>query len=236
MEKAKTGIKGLDKILKGGLPRNTATIVEGPPGVGKSVFAQQFILEGLKNKEGCMYICVDDPPELVRRRIIDFGWDTQKYEEEGFLVFVDCFSWRIGGSGEKNAVLNEMSYDRLTDVIRSAYDDLEETSDHRSIVDSMTTLLPQLELQEALRFLSWMKARFVSVSNNAGLWFTHKGSLDPQLYSILLDNAGGIIEMRFKEEPETLLRELRITSMPFQVPTPRWIPYSIDKNGIRIPP
>ena len=235
MEKAKTGIKGLDNILKGGLPRNAATVMEGPPGAGKSVFAQQFIIEGLKNGEGCMYICVDDPPELVRRRIRDFGWEPQKYEEDGLLVFVDCFSWRIGGSGEKNAVLNEMNYDRLTDVIRTAYDSLKEVKEQRSIVDSMTTLLPQLELQEALRFLSWMKARFINLSKNASLWFTHKASLDPQLYSILLDNAGGIIELRFKEEPETLLRELRVTAMPFEVPTPRWIPYNIDKKGIRIP-
>ena len=236
MEKAKTGIKGLDTILKGGLPRGTATLMEGPPGSGKSVFAQQFVHEGLKSGESCVYICVDDPPELVRRRMREFGWDPTEYEEKRMLVFIDCFSWRIGGSGEKHAVLNDMSYDRLTDVIRLAYDDLEETKGRRSIIDSMTTMLPQLELENALRFMSWLKARSVKFPGNTDLWFTHKTSLNPQLYSILTDNAGGIVEMRFKEEPETLLREIRITAMPFQVPTPRWIPYNISKAGIKIPP
>lgn len=235
-DKAKTGITGLDKLLKGGLPRGTATLFEGPPGSGKSVFAQQFIFEGLKNNESCLYLCVDDPPELVRRRMKSFGWDAAKYEDSGMLVFVDCFSWRIGGSGEKHAMLNEMGYDRLSDVLRVAYDDLKETDGQRSVVDSMTGLLPQLEMQDALRFLSWLKARAVRLPKSVDLWFTHKTSLNPQLYSILLDNVGGIVELRFKEEPETLLRELRITAMPFEVPTPRWMPYNINKKGFKLLP
>jgi len=236
LEKAKVGIKGLDTLLLGGLPRGMATLLEGPPGSGKSVFAQQFILEGLKSKEGCIYLCVDDPPELVRRRMRDFGWDPQKYEEDGLLIFVDCFSWRIGGSGERHAVLNDLSYDRLADIIRIAHDDLKEKKQQRFVVDSMTALLPQLEMQDALRFLSWLKARSVQFPGTSDLWFAHKTSMGQQLYSVLLDNVSGILELRFKEEPESLIRELRITAMPFKGPTPRWIPYNVNGKGVTVPP
>jgi len=39
-----TGIKGLDEVLGGGLPRHRFYLVEGDPGVGKTTLALQFLL------------------------------------------------------------------------------------------------------------------------------------------------------------------------------------------------
>ena len=233
--RAATGIAELDRMLGGGLPRGTFTLLEGPPGSGKSVFAQLFVRKGLENGEGCVYICVDDPPAMVRKQIVEFGWDPVRYEEEGLLAFIDCFSWRIGGSTERYAVLNAMTYDKLTEVVREARSSLRAKSDRqRSVVDSMTTLLPQLPVDDALRLLSWLKARAVQMPGKASLWLAHRTSMKPQLYSILLDNVGGIIELRLKDEPEALIRELRVTAMPFRAPTPRWIPFDIKGGSIHL--
>ncbi len=43
-----TGVISLDKILGGGLRRKTTTLVAGGAGVGKSTFATQFLLTGVK--------------------------------------------------------------------------------------------------------------------------------------------------------------------------------------------
>jgi len=233
MEKAKTGIAKLDTMLKGGLPRGSTTLLEGPPGAGKSIFAQQFMLTGLKAGESCVYICVDDPPEMIRQRMREFGWDPAKYEESGLLAFVDCFSWRIGGSEERN-VMMDMSYDRITDVIREARASLKKTASQRAVIDSMTMLVPQMKMDDALRFLSWLKARSVQFPMKCSIWLAHKTSMTTQQYSVLLDNVGGVIETRFKEEPESLIREVRVTAMPFAAPLPRWIPYTINKGGLQL--
>ncbi|MDT8853703.1 RAD55 family ATPase [Paracoccaceae bacterium Fryx2] len=40
-DRIKTGVEGLDTILNGGLVRGAAYIVHGPPGAGKTIFANQ---------------------------------------------------------------------------------------------------------------------------------------------------------------------------------------------------
>lgn len=43
LEKLSTGIPSLDRILQGGLPRNSVNVIAGPPGTGKSILAQQMV-------------------------------------------------------------------------------------------------------------------------------------------------------------------------------------------------
>src|SRR4051812_39090853 len=60
-----TGVPGLDEILGGGLPRNCLYLVDGNPGVGKTTLALQFLLQGVKDKERCLYITLSETkPEL----------------------------------------------------------------------------------------------------------------------------------------------------------------------------
>ena len=54
--KAKTGIWGLDNILSGGFTRGHVFLMEGAPGTGKATVASQFLLEGAKAGEKCLYI------------------------------------------------------------------------------------------------------------------------------------------------------------------------------------
>lgn len=44
-DKLSTGVKGLDQVLAGGLPRNRLYLVEGAAGSGKTTLALQFLLE-----------------------------------------------------------------------------------------------------------------------------------------------------------------------------------------------
>jgi len=47
MVKLKTGIKGFDEIIGGGIESGSRNILYGPPGTGKTVFAMQFLWQGL---------------------------------------------------------------------------------------------------------------------------------------------------------------------------------------------
>ena len=46
LEKCPTGIKGLDEITKGGLPRGRPTLICGGAGSGKTFFAMEFLMRG----------------------------------------------------------------------------------------------------------------------------------------------------------------------------------------------
>ena len=49
VERIKTGISGLDQVLKGGLRKNSSILITGAPGTGKTIMALQFIYYGAKN-------------------------------------------------------------------------------------------------------------------------------------------------------------------------------------------
>jgi len=48
LPKARTGIRGLDEITKGGLPRGRTTLLVGAAGSGKTVLGVQFLVEGAR--------------------------------------------------------------------------------------------------------------------------------------------------------------------------------------------
>src|SRR6202012_1997052 len=74
VEKAKTGVEGLDDILAGGLSRGNVFVLEGAPGAGKTTIAMQFLLEGAKEGENCLYITLSETEEELRASAASHGW------------------------------------------------------------------------------------------------------------------------------------------------------------------
>src|SRR6478672_2301971 len=72
--KAKTGIWGLDNILSGGFTRGHIFLVEGAPGTGKTTVALQFLLEGAKAGERCLYITLSETESELRQGAASHGW------------------------------------------------------------------------------------------------------------------------------------------------------------------
>src|SRR4051812_49601485 len=72
--KAKTGIWGLDNILSGGFSRGHVFLVEGAPGTGKTTIALQFLLEGARAGEKCLYITLSETERELREGAASHGW------------------------------------------------------------------------------------------------------------------------------------------------------------------
>src|SRR6201746_2387322 len=72
--KAKTGIWGLDDILSGGFSRGHLFLVEGAPGTGKTPVALQFMLEGARAGEKCLYITLSETERELRDGAASHGW------------------------------------------------------------------------------------------------------------------------------------------------------------------
>ena len=72
--KAKTGIWGLDDILSGGFSRGHVFLVEGAPGTGKTTIALQFLIEGAKAGEKCLYITLSETERELREGAASHGW------------------------------------------------------------------------------------------------------------------------------------------------------------------
>ncbi|MFP4116984.1 MAG: RAD55 family ATPase, partial [Candidatus Aenigmatarchaeota archaeon] len=86
IERVSTGIPGLDELIEGGFVKDNAVLVTGSAGTGKTIFCSQFIWEGLQNGETCMFITFEEGPDKIKQEALDFGWDFEKYEENGQLI------------------------------------------------------------------------------------------------------------------------------------------------------
>jgi circadian clock protein KaiC len=90
VDKLATGIAGFDHVARGGVPRHRVTLVAGTAGSGKTVFAVQFLAEGIKRGEHGVFVTFEESPADVCRNVAGFGWDVRGWEAEGRWAFVDA--------------------------------------------------------------------------------------------------------------------------------------------------
>jgi len=88
IERVKTGIKGLDELLSGGLPKESITLVSGPPGSGKSIFCCQFIAAGIQEGKKSLYLTLDKKIEGLLVQAEELGINFQPAIERGQVKFL----------------------------------------------------------------------------------------------------------------------------------------------------
>lgn len=90
IEKLETGIPGFDFLSDGGLPKGRSTLISGTAGSAKTVFACQFLVEGIKRGENGVFITFEEPPKAICRNMGGFGWNIKQWQEERKWGFVDA--------------------------------------------------------------------------------------------------------------------------------------------------
>jgi len=89
MDRVQTGIRGLDEMLFGGFLPQTANLVEGAPGTGKTTIGMQFIYNGITRfDEPGLIITFEEFPRQYYQDAAAFGWDFGQLEKEGKLKVI----------------------------------------------------------------------------------------------------------------------------------------------------
>ena len=90
VKKLATTIPGFDLICEGGLPESRTTLVSGTAGSAKTVFAAQFLAEGILNAgQAGVFVTFEESPDDIRRNMLGFGWDIAAWEKQNLWCFVD---------------------------------------------------------------------------------------------------------------------------------------------------
>jgi circadian clock protein KaiC len=89
--KAATGVKGLDEITAGGLPRHRTTLLVGGPGSGKTILALQFLVHGAKERaEPGIFVAFEEAPHRLVANAEGFGWNLADLQQRKKLFFLDA--------------------------------------------------------------------------------------------------------------------------------------------------
>ena len=85
----KTGIRGLDDILTGGIPRGNVILLEGAIGTGKTTTGVEFVYRGASQfGEPGVVVLFEVSPEKVIRDAAWFGWDLPELERANRLKII----------------------------------------------------------------------------------------------------------------------------------------------------
>src|SRR3984885_8288068 len=85
----KTGIKGLDSLLLGGIPRTNVILVKGVTGSGKTLMGSEFIYRRIAqyNEPGMIVVFETNPDKLIRDAA-GFGWNLEELQEQKKLQII----------------------------------------------------------------------------------------------------------------------------------------------------
>ena len=119
LSRVTTGIGALDKMLQGGFVKNSINLVAGGAGTGKTIFAIQYLIEGIvKFNEPGIYITFEEKKKKTYEDMLEFGWDLAKLEKEGKFVYLEYTPEQVKkvlveGGGVIEVIIEKMEAKRL---------------------------------------------------------------------------------------------------------------------------
>ena len=138
MRRVPTGVKGLDEMLGGGLPRGRIILLCGGPGTGKTIFSLQFLVEAAKRGEPGVYVTLEEPLGFIREYAAAFGWDLRREEEDNLIRLLDLYIVSYGeGSLE---VRRRETETPVLSVINAIISAVREIKAQHIVVDPITSI------------------------------------------------------------------------------------------------
>ena len=229
LEKCPTGIKGLDEITKGGLPRGRPTLICGSAGCGKTLFAMEFLMRGAMDYgEPGVFMTFEETPEDLAKNFISLGFDLHDMMSRGLIATDHVYIERseIEETGEYDL---EGLFIRLGNAIDSI-------GAKRVVLDTIEALFSGLSnaaiiRAELRRLFHWLKDRGVTAIITG-----ERGDKMLTRYGLEEYVADCVIFLDFRIDEQISTRRLRIVKYRGSSHGADEYPFLIDESGLSILP
>lgn len=141
---AKTGIEGLNHILKGGLPAGRFYLLEGAPGSGKTTMAMQFLMEGMVHGETVLYVTLSETSEELAAVAESHQWAL------GNMHLFELAQADIALSFDREQSILHPWEVELSQTIKLITDKVDAIKPTRVVFDSLSEM--RLLAQDTLRY------------------------------------------------------------------------------------
>ena len=143
-EQALSGVDGFDDVLSGGLTRGRVFLLEGSPGTGKTTIAMQFLIEGARHGERCLYITLSETEDELRDSAASHGWAL-----EGVDLFELVPPESLLDEQQQQSLLYSSDLE-LGETTRRIFEAFERIRPDRVVLDSLSEI--RLLAQSSLRY------------------------------------------------------------------------------------
>ncbi|RJQ17973.1 hypothetical protein C4573_00905 [Candidatus Woesearchaeota archaeon] len=247
MKRVRTGIKGFDDLIQGGIPENFSVLVCGAPGSGKTIFALEYLYKGAKDfGESGLYVTIEESPDKLRDQAVQFGFNFPALEKMGKIAFlkipIDVHSF---------------------DLVRAVEAAVQRTRAKRVVIDSLSILdinsgmysIPVKVMPDKDRFYSNDTMQLRDTKGDVGKQFVYlfiNRMLDLGTTNLFitdsLQNEGpyltrdtvsefacdGIVKIEMKEFGKTMVRTLEVKKMRNTKIEPGLKTMKIEQQGIEV--
>ncbi len=144
IERSATGVAGLDDVLSGGLIPHRLYLVEGNPGAGKTTVALQYLLEGVRSGEKCLYVTLSETKDELTAGARSHGWSLEGIE------IVELIAAESELDGDSQITMYQASELELAETTKKVLSAVERLNPGRLVFDSLSEL--RLLAQSPLRY------------------------------------------------------------------------------------
>jgi circadian clock protein KaiC len=229
IEKAPTGIAGLDEITFGGIPAGRPTLVAGGPGSGKTLFGVSCLVNGAENySEPGVLLTFEENADELAQDVRSLGYDLHRLVAQKKLLvdYVHVDRSEIEETGEYDL---EGLFVRLDHAVR-------QIGAKRVMLDTIETLFGGLkdsgilraELRRLFRWLRDRKLTTIVTAERGEQLFTRQG-----LEEYITD---AVIALDHRVHEQISTRRIRVVKYRGSMHGTNEYPFLIDREGITVLP
>jgi circadian clock protein KaiC len=229
LAKAPTGIRGLDEITGGGLPKGRPTLICGGAGCGKTLLSMEFLVRGATEyDEPGVFVAFEETSEELTQNVASLGFDLKDLVARKKLlldyVFVDRSEFQEMGEYDLEGLFIRLGY--AIDSIKAK----------RVVLDTIEVLFGALPNQsvvrtELRRLFRWLKERGVTV-----IMTGERGEGTLTRFGLEEYVSDCVISLDHRVVDQVTTRRIRVVKYRGTTHGTNEYPFLIEKEGISIWP
>jgi len=215
---------GHDLMAEGAIAAHRTILALGPRGSGKTLFALQSLISGVRRGEPGVFVTFDQSPEQVFQQAKFFGWDLAALQEQNML--------RVASRTARDVIHNgRVEMDRFLDHLRILAKQIQATN---IVFDAFQVLLALIEdrareVEETFRLREWLFENEL-----AGVITADLSSPAPR-YAFMQFLADCVVALDFQSSGEQIQRALRVVKYRGgAMTTGPEVPFSITPAGLAL--
>jgi len=221
----------LSKVLVERATDHGCFLLLGKSGVGKSIFALQFIHDGLAAGQKAVYIHTSVPAEGLMEQASSLHLNLDEQDIKQRLILIDVYASLAGLPSTSRIVLQQGA--TLNDLSHAINDATKDLISFRFVLDDLASVVAYTRPEVAFKFTQITLSRLRAQKATA-IMILIPGVIAAEQERLLPTVFDGLLEMDSEETVEGLKRRFRVRTIRNAKHRTDWVQFEIREGGIQL--